>query len=84
MNFLALKHNLEHMLSDDPQGIENPLDNTKEEGVVLTQPHEDVHISYHQDHMIIHIDNLDPVDVDYRHYSEAEVASAITDLVDKL
>jgi hypothetical protein len=34
--------------------------------------------------MIVDVDGLEPRHVDYYHYSEAEVASEIVNLVDKL
>jgi hypothetical protein len=84
MNFLQLKNNLQHMLADDPMGINNPLVDQSTKNVRITQPHEDVHIEYFDHYMIVDVDGLEPRHVDYYHYSEAEVASEIVNLVDKL
>jgi len=87
MNFLEVRKNLAHMLSEDPLGIKNPLtyEGVNEEELDITNPVSDIKCNWHKDYVRIRDKKKDlTFSVPYEGRTEGEVVSEIVSMISHL
>lgn len=87
MNFLQVRNNIAHMLSEDPLGINNPFthDGVNHESLSMIEPIDNIHCDW-QENVVEIYDSEEDVkfSIKYQNRTEGELASEMIKIFDHL